>query len=693
MSDKSLTDRHMPHVDALRALAVISVFIYHLAPSALPGGFTGVDIFFVISGFIVSASVIQKKPANFSEFFVGFYARRLLRVMPALLVMLLVVGILSALLIPDAWLSARHRMTESFAFFGLSNLVLSKTSDNYFSPTAEFNPYTHTWSLAVEEQFYFAFPFLFIFLALYPKKKWISAALFLAGLLISLWIAATWMATDKTAAYYSIFSRFWQLAAGVLLFYVIHRGGISVQNERVKNLAALFAGWLGLSILVWVFFSAVPSRFPWPDALWTTIAAVLLLGGWIHLQQGTFTKSLIANPLVQYVGRISYSLYLWHWPIFVVFRWSVGLDSAFKMAAAATISVLLAMASYQWIEKPARKLVHHWRRPLWWLVVGSLGVVVASWLISRQIHVMKPHISLHPTAHRPMDWYPYGEDTHPNVPGCAVKLDTRHVLGSAVTVFESEGAGCKKQLQEPVKTIHAIGDSHNLGYAALYKLTTLFTGWRVMSYANGGCPMLSLQPQRESSAHCQSSQKNTLAAMAQELKPGDVVFLPSLRLPRYADQWVRFSDTYVEEGIFAEFSVQARAQALKDGRTLLDDFVQQGAAVIFEAPKPIFKSPTYRCAAAYQQSNPICADGSAVDRVEQLRLRAPVVTALSGLATDYPKNVSVWDPFPVLCPAGAQCSSYQDGKPLFFDADHISAYGSSLVAPSFIAHLQSINKK
>ena len=179
MSDKSLTDRHMPHVDALRALAVISVFIYHLAPTALPGGFTGVDIFFVISGFIVSASVIQKKPANFPEFFIGFYARRLLRVMPALLVMLLAVGLLSALLIPDAWLSARHRMTESYAYFGLSNLVLSNTSDNYFSPTAEFNPYTHTWSLAVEEQFYLAFPFLFLFLALYPKKRWISAALFL----------------------------------------------------------------------------------------------------------------------------------------------------------------------------------------------------------------------------------------------------------------------------------------------------------------------------------------------------------------------------------------------------------------------------------------------------------------------------------------------------------------------------------
>ncbi len=113
-----------------------------------------------------------------------------------------------------------------------------------------------------------------------------------------------------------------------------------------------------------------------------------------------------------------------------------------------------------------------------------------------------------------MDWYPYGEDSHPDVPGCAVKLETQNVLGSVVTVFDSEGTGCAKQPQGPVKTIHGVGDSHNLGYAALYKLTTLFTGWRVLSYDNGGCPMLSLQPQRESSAHCQNSQKNTLAASA-----------------------------------------------------------------------------------------------------------------------------------------------------------------------------------
>lgn len=680
----------MPHVDALRALAVISVFIYHLAPAALPGGFTGVDIFFVISGFIVSASVIQKKPANFPEFFIGFYARRLLRVMPALLVMLLAVGFMSALLIPDAWLSARHRMTESYAYFGLSNLVLSNTSDNYFSPTAEFNPYTHTWSLAVEEQFYLAFPFLFLFLALYPKKRWISAALFLLGLLASLWIAASWMATDKTTAYYSIFSRFWQLAAGVLLFYAVHRGRFIIQNERTNNVAALVAGWLGFLILGWVFFTAVPNRFPWPGALWTTVGALLLLGGWIHLHPGYRTYSMIANRPVQYTGRISYSLYLWHWPVFVIFRWSVGLDSAWKMAAAAAASVLLAVVSYQWVEKPARKLVHQWRWPLWWLVVGALGVVAASWWVSQQVHAIKPRISLHPTAHRPMDWYPYGEDSHPEVPGCAVKLETQNVLGSVVTVFDSEGTGCAKQPQGPVKTIHAVGDSHNLGYAALYKLTTLFTGWRVLSYDNGGCPMLSLQPQRESSAHCQNSQKNTLAAIGKEFRPGDVIFLPSLRLPRYADQWVRFADARVEEGIFAELSVKARAQAVQDGRALLSSFIQQGVHIIFEAPKPIFKSPTYRCAAAYQYSNPICKDGPDVDRSEQLRLRAPVVAALSDLAASNPEKISVWDPFSVLCPVGAVCSSYQNGKPLFFDADHISAYGSSRVAPSFIAHLQNI---
>lgn len=690
MPPPSLTSQHMPHVDALRALAVISVFIYHLSSSALPGGFSGVDIFFVISGFIVSASVIQKKTYNFSDFFTGFYARRLLRVMPALLVMLVATSLASAILIPDAWLSGRHRLTESYAFFGLSNFILSKTSDDYFSPTAEFNPYTHTWSLGVEEQFYFLFPFLFAFLAISSKKKWISGVLFIIGMLASLWAAISLMDTERTTAYYSIISRFWQLACGVLLFIVIQIKFKIFQKENSKEKISWLFGLIGLLILLTGFFTASPATFPWPGALWTTAGALLFLGGWINIKKETRTYAIISSKPIQYIGKLSYSLYLWHWPVFVIFRWTLGLETISKIIAAALISVIISIFSFNFIERPARSLIHNWKKPQWLLIFGTLIVIFACWGISQKISAIKPRISLHPTAHNPADWYPYGENSHPDIPNCTANTKNINIFETNLIEYTTEGAGCKNKPQQYIKTIHAIGDSHNLGYAALYKLTTLFTGFRIISYTNGGCPMMSLQPERESSSHCQINQKNTLNALSQEIKSGDIIFLPSLRLPRFADQWIRFSDASVENALFSEISAKDRAKSVQDAKILLARFVEQGATVVFEAPKPIFKSPTYRCAAKYQQSNPICADGSNVNRENQLRLREPVVNSLYILATDMPQHVSVWDPFSILCPIGKECSSYKDGRPIFFDADHISTYGSSLIAPSFITHLQSV---
>ena len=148
-------------IDGLRAVAVLSVMLYHLSAHWLPGGFVGVDIFFVISGFVVSASLTHAPSDRFHRFVAFFYARRLLRIGPALVLVLLTSVLAASLFIPRAWLSEFNERTALYAFFGLSNWVLQTNADTYFAPRAEFKPYTHTWSLGVEEQFYLAFPFLF----------------------------------------------------------------------------------------------------------------------------------------------------------------------------------------------------------------------------------------------------------------------------------------------------------------------------------------------------------------------------------------------------------------------------------------------------------------------------------------------------------------------------------------------------
>ena len=170
---------YFAHIDGLRALAVLSVVIYHLNAAWLPGGFSGVDVFFVISGFIVSASVGARERENLPAFAIYFLARRIRRIAPALLVCLLLTTLFTALLVPNAWLSEANQKTGHYAFFGLSNVILARTSHDYFSPIADFNPYMHTWSLGVEEQFYLLFPALFFLWS--HGGRWRQASIGLLG--------------------------------------------------------------------------------------------------------------------------------------------------------------------------------------------------------------------------------------------------------------------------------------------------------------------------------------------------------------------------------------------------------------------------------------------------------------------------------------------------------------------------------
>lgn len=145
---------YIPAIDGIRAIAVLAVMVYHLNASWLPGGFAGVDVFFVISGYVVARSLAGRTNEPFGRFLLGFYSRRIRRIVPALLVCLLATTMLTILFIPESWLSSTTSQVGLYAFFGLSNFALVWFQDDYFSPRAEFNPFVHTWSLGVEEQFY-----------------------------------------------------------------------------------------------------------------------------------------------------------------------------------------------------------------------------------------------------------------------------------------------------------------------------------------------------------------------------------------------------------------------------------------------------------------------------------------------------------------------------------------------------------
>jgi peptidoglycan/LPS O-acetylase OafA/YrhL len=149
-------------IDGLRALAVLSVIAYHFNIGFAPTGFVGVDIFFVISGYVITLSLTKNQSSSIIQYILAFYKRRILRIMPALVVCLIIVGAVSQLFVPNSWLSSRNDTTGLYSFFGISNFALLEGLDGYFNDRAEFNPFLHTWSLAVEEQFYLFFPLLLL---------------------------------------------------------------------------------------------------------------------------------------------------------------------------------------------------------------------------------------------------------------------------------------------------------------------------------------------------------------------------------------------------------------------------------------------------------------------------------------------------------------------------------------------------
>lgn len=671
---------YFPHIDGLRALAVLSVVIYHLDARWLPGGFSGVDVFFVISGFIVSASVGSRAGENLPAFASFFLARRIRRIAPALLACLLLTSLFTALLVPSAWLSEANQKTGHYAFFGLSNVILARTSNDYFSPIADFNPYMHTWSLGVEEQFYLLFPAMFFLWRYAGRWRMVCAGVFGVALLASATYSAVLGANDATAAFYLIGSRFWELAAGVLLYQLMVLTGRDFDRAE-QDPPAWFRWGALVSVLVIAlnFFLARPNQFPFPGALLSvigTLGALFFMHGNVH--RGALAW-LLTSPPARYIGRISYSLYLWHWPVFVLFRWTVGTDTAICRMNALVIATVLSMLSYHCVETPFRnarriRWVSRWRV----VVVGILCIGVASW-VGRRIDKSQPRLSLSTVTQHAGDWYPLPLKADASFPGCKVNYSSAP-LATGFTLDFSR-SGCLGQ-DEGVR-VFVVGDSHAMSLQTLFTLHLMASGGVLKLYNNGGCPFVSLQPWRENNDVCHRNAVAVMQDLQANLRPGDVVFLPSLRLPRFVDEWIRYPTSQVENQIFGPQGVNGRKGALPRAESMLRSLQAKGARVVIQAPLMVLKEPPFRCAERFSRSNAICAGGPTVERAEVERLRRPALQALQSLASVVP-NVTIWDPLAVFCaPDHHQCSAYADGRPLFFDGDHLSGYANRLLQPSF----------
>jgi hypothetical protein len=453
-------------------------------------------------------------------------------------------------------------------------------------------------------------------------------------------------------------SRFWELAAGALLLQC-HSAGrcIPISIIGVRTIASI-----GVALIVFGMILTDTKAFPFPWALAPVCGTLMLISAARSPEASkSLAVSVLKNPLIVYIGRSSYSLYLWHWPVVVIMRWTVGFDTASQLVFAFVLTLILGFASYTWIEKPFLRSKPLRLFPAWQIVPSGLALTVGFAAVFYVI--MKSPIHLSVTANE-KGWH---------------SGDLPNTLRFASVSSEKS-----------TSTLWVIGDSHAGAYRGMVQESVENTGMKFKIESLSGCSVANLRAPYPDTNYCENRFNRLFAELASNYSEGDIVFLASLRGQRLSDQWGMYEPDKLDRILNGNRRDEYH-KALEQSKEIVGRLLSIGYKVIIDTPKPVFRAPLFRCSDWFNHMNSVCTPGFEVSTSELKGLDAPVLESLRILKAEFP-DLIVWDPFPILCP-GNVCSALQDGKPLFFDQDHLSGYGNQLLLPSFSKILSRIDQR
>lgn len=626
-------------INGLRAIAVVSVVLFHFGIAGFSGGFVGVDIFFVISGFLMTSIVIRglgKK--NFS--FISFYLARARRIIPALFflaIVLLIVGWFY--LSPDDYLNLAKEVDRSLLF--LSNNYFFKHS-GYFDPDSHERLLLHTWSLSVEWQFYILYPILLFFISKFSIKTIPKVILFL--FLVSFFYSVYKSYSDSSYAFYMLPSRAWEMFLGWLVYYAVTYDRYTIRKD--------WCGYLGISFVVVSIFIYSPATV-WPGfaALLPTLGTALI----IYSGKDSFITS---NAISQRLGDWSYSIYLWHWPLAVSILLFDIEQSVIVSVVLISFSILLGALSYFYIENPSGKFLTSNNR----LFVSLLILVplVAVLLVAKNIRSNKGIIDRLPDD--VFTVFDQANNKFHEMKRCQSDRDQHDCI---------YGEG---ELGAIV-----IGDSHAM--AIIGSVAHTLDNYRVLDWTQSGCPTISdIQAKGKDSSRCHGFLTPRLNKVSEYPDIPILVanrfsahFLgPNEKAGRYEEPVLYLTQPY------NTFSDMYRDEMYNGYIETLCSLAESHAVYVLK-PTPEFKlnipNIMGRSLLLNGEQKRISVSLSEYKERNQVTLRL-----LEQVASQC--NVTLLDPIPYLCD-GERCYGDLDGLPLFYDDDHLNMRGADLLKPLF----------
>lgn len=612
--------KYRPDIDGLRAVAVLAVVAHHFWPELLRGGYVGVDVFFVISGFLIT-KIIHKEISESRFSFVDFYDRRIRRIFPALFAMLgttLAAGWF--LMLPSDYL-ATFKASVGTLFFSANVVFWRQMAAGYFAATdASTNPLLHTWSLGVEEQFYIVFPFLLLFLArFWPRHqvKFLGAAA-----IVSLGLAQYFLASKSVAVFFLTPFRAWELLVGALLAL---RAVPEVKNHVMRESIAA-AGLLAILIAAAAFDPQTP--FPGLSALLPVLgtAAVIHAGS---SGPAVAMRLITLRPMV-YIGLISYSLYLWHWPVLVLGKLALafGESEAHKIILLA-LSFALAMASYHFVEQPFRSKGVSRTRVFSYALAGSVALLAVSL----------------------MGWKSRGYPVR--VDAVTHQYDVARAPAIPYQECDKKSQPCQIGADSGVPDSLFWGDSHMLAWAPGVDEAMSRMGRRGWLSIYSACPPL-LGVDSVASPGCQEHNNRVIDLLAEHSEIRIVVL--AAFWSAYVKPNALVADNDSLEGDFFSASM----------RLTVDRLQALGKTVVVIGPVPIYEaSVPLRLALEHHR-------GFTTTRQDLKTYRAETKYFETALAFQH--EVVVIDPGVWLCKP--QCRQEANGRPLYRDSHHLSVLGA-----------------